>query len=49
MVILGREDQEEPIYRPTTLNSALFDFHRRKCYIYEGKPSENKVIIEIDI
>lgn len=47
--LLDRKDQEEPIYRPTTLNSALFDFYHRKCYIYEGKPSDNKVLIEIDI
>ena len=42
----GREDKVEPIYRPTTLNTALIDFHQRKCVVYAGPPSEKKVVAE---
>ncbi|KAK8825651.1 hypothetical protein WA577_000822, partial [Blastocystis sp. JDR] len=39
-------DKVEPIYRPTTLNTALYDFHARKCVLYIGPPSENVILAE---
>lgn len=49
MVLICREDKEEPIYRPTTLNSALYDFYARKCFIYAGPPEEGVIILEYDL
>ena len=42
-------DKVEPIYRPTTLNTALYDFHARKCVLYIGPPSENVILAEYDL
>lgn len=49
MVLISREDKEEPIYRPTTLNSALYDFYAKKCFIYAGPPEEGNIILEYDL
>ena len=43
------EDKVEPIYRPTTLNTAVYDFYKRKCIIYIGAPSDNIVLTEYNL
>lgn len=43
------EDKVEPIYRPTTLNTAVYDFYQRKCIIYIGPASDNIILTEYDM
>ena len=43
-LLICREDKVEPIYRNTTLNTALYDFFRRECVVYAGPASEKRVI-----
>ena len=41
---MHREDRIEPIYRNTTLNTAIVDFYRKKIFLYTGNPSHFKEI-----
>ena len=47
--VICSEDKVEPIYRPTTLNTAVYDFYQRKCIIYIGPASDNIILTEYDL
>lgn len=47
--VISSEDKVEPIYRPTTLNTAVYDFYQRKCIIYIGPASDNIILTEYDL
>ena len=42
--IRNRADQEEPIYRNTTLNTVVFDYYGKHCVVYMGVPSQKEVV-----